>query len=388
MGIAKVRLPSLPATLYIEADKSILLQDHQKTLVLNSSLATVILLSSEDNAFITENIQQLASQLSMPVETLEQEYRKLKQLLSSEEEQKSYLDGRYPELDVALENTLITPSQFSCFVSVAETCFIIDTNNEMLSGAIKNLLKPIMCKEQAANFFISIIDLDGTYQIQSNGLVVTTGLTFEEVMPELVDRLQIVSYQSTPYLFCFHGAAIYKEGSIYLLPGESGKGKSTLCAEIQDSASTTFSDEFIVFDDEFQLIRVNLPLAIKSGSWLHLSSKYPDLIGEQEWRRLDGRKVKYIWPVNYENNPPISANKINIVFPQYQGDLQDTSATLERLSVIETIELLTNGGYQVSDELNELKLEMLLFIIEKSERITLTYSSTHQALRALGISDA
>ncbi|NMP33595.1 hypothetical protein HII17_18780 [Thalassotalea sp. M1531] len=388
MTINKVRLKKLPAILFIEEDNSLLLFEPRGELVTVSPLTTIILLTCEKKGVLADNLQHLSDQLTIPLESINEEYSKLLATFSGGKGEDSYLDGRYPELDIELDKTVTAPSELSHYLLIAGSGFLIDTNCKVLSRAIQHILAPLISSYCPPDFFLEVIHLDGFYHIHSNGILAVKHLSYEEVMPELVDRLQIVSYQATPYLFCFHGAAIQQGQSIYLLPGESGKGKSTLCAEIQNSNSTTFSDEFIVLDEELNLTEIKLPLAIKSGSWEQLSGKYPCLKEEQEWRRLDGRLIKYVWPINRDKeNNVTKVAKVHIIFPQFGVDLDDKGASLTKLTVVDTIQLLTRGGYQLSADLDELTLDKLFSYIENSTRMSLSYSSTSQALKALGLPD-
>lgn len=349
-----------------------------------SPLATIILITNENNNSIKDNLTYLSEELSLPFATIRQEYEKLSNLLSSKGCDSKYSDGQYPELNKAPDVSLSHPSSIKCCVEVAGCYFVIESENKELHSVVSELLAPILTREKQPNFIIQIQKSSKGYRIQSNGVMVIDNLAFDQVIPELVDRLQILSYQKTDYFCCFHGGAMEQHQSVYLFPGESGRGKSTLCCALHQSVNGIYSDEYIVLNREHQLLEIYLPLAIKRGSWQHLALAHPELIKAREWRRTDGRQIKYIWPTRLEfNSGCLPDYKKHFIFPNYTIDHTAKEATIKQLSVIETFQKLTQGGYQLRNELTEQSLGLLIDYIDTATRIELSYSNTQQALSAL-----
>lgn len=384
MTVNKVKLKRQPGTLFIEHEKSLLLLAGQQEVVMLSPLATIILITNENNNSIKDNLTYLSEELSLPFAAIKQEYKKLSNLLFSKGCDSKYSDGQYPELNKAPDISLSLPSSIQCCVEVAGCYFLIESETKELHNVVSVLLAPILTREEQPDFIIQIQKSSKGYRIQSNGVMVIDNLAFDEVIPELIDRLQILSYQKSDYFCCFHGGAVEQHQSVYLLPGESGRGKSTLCCALHKEENGIYSDEYIVLNREHQLLEIYLPLAIKRGSWQHLASAHPELNKAREWRRTDGRQIKYIWPARIEFNSGCLSNyKKHFIFPNYTNDHAEEEATIKQLSVLDTFQKLTQGGYQLRNDLTEQSLGLLIDYIETATRIELSYSNTKQALSVL-----
>jgi hypothetical protein len=207
-------------------------------------------------------------------------------------------------------------------------------------------------------------------------------LDFEHILPLIIDRLQILSFQKSDYTFCFHGAALEMPQGTLLLPGKSGSGKSTLSAALVTKQCDLFSDEIIAMNKDFNLCVLSLPIAVKSGSWDSLDSQYPKLRAAPTWHRLDGRHLKYIWP-EYSNLQQVidkhDTKKFLLINPKYLCE-PEPRCEIKQLNVIETITTLTESGYQLGLELNESVFEEFLAFILKVPSYQLSYTNSQLAL--------
>lgn len=388
MSVNKIRLLSASASIYIEGGTSVLFIDGSKELVQLSPLATIILLSCDSFESQESTLKHLAVSLKLSLDRIHRDFEQLKSLLTLESKStESYTLSQYPELSIKPPVDIIDISEkpHACYLKVAGSSFKIACDNVELQNDICRLLNPIAVESNFPDFVLTISLKDNDkYKLESNGLLIFNDLSYEEVLPELIDRLQILSYQATPYLCCFHGAAVEYKKTILLMPGKSGKGKSTLCAELLHFGGKLYSDEFIVLDEKNNLLPIKLPVAIKTGSWDILVNYYPELPTVKSWKRLDGRQVKYIWP-NRQEIGHVESSKMNtrIIFPNYNANI-NFQANIGDLSVIDTINGLTAGGYQIANDLNEETIDKLITYIQKSKRTALHYSRSEQAFELLG----
>ena len=128
-----------------------------------------------------------------------------------------------------------------------------------------------------------------------------------------------------------------------------------------------------------------LPIAIKSGSWDLLSKHYPELNESPEFLRLDGRRLKYIWPPSFSKNTKLSLNtyrKTLILNPKFSKN-NTSKETVRELSVISTLTMLIGCGYQVGIELNEEKIEKLLAYIQDTKRYHIHYHNNEQVQQTI-----
>ena len=177
-----------------------------------------------------------------------------------------------------------------------------------------------------------------------------------------------------------------------MLPGKSGAGKSPLSASLANEQNGLYSDKIIALNKHFQLCILTLPIALKSGSWDILAEQYPELADAPVWNRLDGRLLKYVWPPVFFAKQSIQKNNnctafllVNPNFSAARITAVPTSlvSSSQTLSVIDTISMLTQSGYQLGMELSKEKLQQLVDFIDDSRCYQMSYSNSDQAKQQL-----
>lgn len=383
MSLTSVSLKTKDLSLYVEKDKGLLF-NHTSCCLYNLpaiSVFTVLLIDeglSKDKVLIT-----LKDKSDLHIKELSNLYWKILDMLALQSIKLSYADGQYPELSTL--NTKSKSTQFQNInntYQVADATFSILAHPELLQD-ITALLAPRIQQLQSVDFEIMITQEAELYCIYSNGILVEQCAKYLEVIPLIIDRLQILAFQKSDYTFCFHGAALATPNRNLLLPGESGAGKSTLSALLLDKEHQLYSDEIIALDDNFQISVIPLPIAIKSGSWEVVTQKYPHLAKAKIWHRLDGRQLKYLWPKSFAAESLNSKKNVVLIHPQY-SDKQKGKAEVTELSVIDTISLLTASGYQLGFELNIENLEKFIAFIQQSTNLRIVYNNSKQVTKVLG----
>ncbi|WNC69637.1 hypothetical protein RI845_05675 [Thalassotalea nanhaiensis] len=463
MSFKKVQLNAPHLTLWLSEDNGLLFHEGKKELSQIEPISIALLMALDEGLTNEQALIELQQYSSLSKEQLKPSLAQVKALFKKTEEQHTYADGLYPELQSHLNQQ---PEPDSFCLKVANATFAITSDDEDLLNEIKELLAPVqIIAPNEVHFAIDIEIYKGNYLLVSNDIVVEEGLAQNQVMPVFIDRLQILAYQHSDYCFGFHGAALTNchfrpelvSGSLeatseaevrhsrlvrettseaesrhsvlvtetindfesknmdprmreeddetvpsssttILLPGVSGAGKSTLTAELSTQNFAVYSDEIIALNDDFNLIGLSLPMAIKSGSWQHIANLYPELNTQPEWHRVDGRILKYIWPahiaehtesdIHQENGEPSSSlpelvsgsistsHKTLLINPSYS---KNASPKATKLSVTHTIALVTNGGYQLGVELTEERVEQLIRFCEQISAYQITYSSSEHA---------
>lgn len=217
------------------------------------------------------------------------------------------------------------------------------------------------------------------FSIACNGTPLVSGLPYQELMPLLMDYIQISNYQSRDYLVATHGAVMVRDGHALILPGISGSGKSTLCAGLIAYGFMCFTDEVAVFDKSGLVQSLQLPIAIKQGSWEILSKAWPDLERQTLWQRPDGRKLKYLVPPVSVLSQPVFQQ--TLIFPRYDSEV--SSAVLNPIAPVEALNQMTLAGYQLKHGFTEEKFGQLVRLSVDTPAYNLSYSSIEHARRAI-----
>ena len=184
-------------------------------------------------------------------------------------------------------------------------------------------------------------------------------------------------------LCAIHAGALRRNGRALLLPGDAGYGKSTLSAGLAACGFDMLSDDTTLIEGEPPLVRsIRAGLCIKRGAYAVLELAYPQLPSLPEWRRPDGRWVRYLMPG--EHVPWAEADAALavgwIVFPRYSPDQRTALLPLSRH---EALAHLLRGACFLSGALDERSLETLIAWIERIECFELPLSSLDAATSLL-----
>lgn len=129
----------------------------------------------------------------------------------------------------------------------------------------------------------------------------------------------------------FHASAIQRDGKSLFILGDSGNGKSTSLALLQNQGFDCVADDFVPIDVAKKVHVFPAGISIKKNALPILVDRYPILRGSAEYRYTGLSKiVRYLPPenINYQKNYPCKA----LVFIKY-----DVSKTCE-LSKITSLE--------------------------------------------------
>ncbi|MDC0602513.1 hypothetical protein OAP14_05730 [Aliiglaciecola sp.] len=372
----KLSLTNFPVTLYIFADEGLLY--HHVSTELNTVSGTTIwlILSLDEDNDVNSLSLAFSRRTGKSLSEASRDVARVHACLSDHTLGKTYRDSQYPELNQAPK----TSTSNSFCISVAETNFSITTPNIEMLTDLKELLKPIVIGDSPASFSFQIVfNKPGCDLIVNNELVESVE-NYNHLIPVVIDRIQVLAYQVQKYSFCFHGAALQAEQGLLLLPGSSGAGKSTLAALMSAQGVPLYSDEMIAFDSCFNVIPITLPIALKSGSWTLMQPYFPMLEKAAIWERIDGRKLKYVWPQKFASKSTSRTARM-IVNPNYHQNTGLDGKPFDstcKLSLVETLSMFTQSGYQAGVETNRETIEKLLHYVENSNRFSLHYGVQHQ----------
>lgn len=217
------------------------------------------------------------------------------------------------------------------------------------------------------------------YRLLCNGQALNNTLTAAQLMPVLMDYIQIIGYQSHDYLLAVHAAVVVSKGQALILPGLSGAGKSTLCVSLVQQGYACYSDELAVLGEPKGVVQpLPLPMAVKRGSWPLLQTDWPALKTAEIWRRPDGRELKYLHlPSTAYPDQHTPVTHQHVIFPQYDASCQ--TAELRTLTPGELLQQLTQVGYQVKSVLDQGKVERLLAFVHSTPAHSIRYASLDDA---------
>lgn len=381
----KITLATPGLSMYIEREQGLLFHHPSQTLYQLPTLSVAITLSLDEGLSELDCVKELSEISLIPVADLhkayQETYQKITRLLVLPRANINYLDGQYPDIQEYTGSRLLANIAAVNVYQVGNVTFALSTNIGQLEDYLYEILSPLKAVSETIDFHIEIcVTADMHYDVSCNQHLIETGITSNQIAPVVIDHMQVLTFQLSDYTFCFHGAGLKNPHGNLFLPGKSGAGKSTLCALLASKGHAVYSDEMIVLNSQFQVQPISLPIALKSGSWALLAEEYPELNTAKVWERLDGRKLKYVWPSSFAKEE----RALSLIFnPKFSNadDRRDSRQTqyAQQLSVIDSIAMLIEGGYQVGGELTESLLESFIAFIESTQSYSFTYNSSEQA---------
>lgn len=373
--LSQVPLNASHLSLYIEGEQAVVFNHACQTLFKLTPVSISLLLALDEEYDERLAIAKVVELSELDTAQVAEFLPDVTSLFSLKGSDISFHDGLYPELKLDCQKSKYSAEKYV----VGHTYFGIDTCHKKLARDIAHLLKPCRVDTPSIHIKMVIVEHNNWFDIVSNGHLVQSGLAYEQVMPELIDRIQILAFQRSQTHLCFHGAALRMAHGDLLMPGESGAGKSTLTAYLSSNGAQLYSDEMIALDNQFKAMVINLPIAIKSGSWSILKEEYSELNRLSAWRRLDGRQLKYVWPSSFV--PTNQGDmKAMLICPQYQEKtVAKHVVETTPLSVIDTLTWLVQSGYQVTRQLDQMHLAGFINYLNNLERYVIRYHCNEQA---------
>lgn len=182
----------------------------------------------------------------------------------------------------------------------------------------------------------------------------------------------------TEYRLAVHAAALAKDGRVLLLPGASGRGKTTLAAMLMASGFTFLGDDTVVLErDDLRVRPIPFALAVKAGAWDLLAPYHRRLLASPVDHRPDGRVVRYLRP------DPVATEAMPaawIVFPHWQagGD-----ARLTPVGRVDALRRFLSLCYAHTRRLSARDVSQLVRWISRTECLELDASNLAGAVRLL-----
>ncbi len=221
---------------------------------------------------------------------------------------------------------------------------------------------------------VDFVKYDDLWEIHWNNTPLEMSMPEEKLATFLQEKMMIFTYQSQRYLISLHAGAVEKNGNVLIMPAVSESGKTTLTATLLYHGFNLFSDEVTTLDYNGCVHPLPFCMNIKEGSWKILSQMYPYLINGVPYSRYDGQNIHFIPPINMH----IGRQKAsNIIFPKY---IPNSETTLTEIGAKDALAKIKEAGYQVQENMDRDKFELILKYLVSLPKYTLVYSNLDEAI--------
>ena len=274
-----------------------------------------------------------------------------------------------------------------------ETCVLLGTVFRLTYGSagLAERIHPLLYFGRAAGAApvsavtdVTVVPAESGVAVIAGGEVIGACDSLEAAAVAVRACLIQLATRASGGLCAVHAGAVRRNGAALLLPGDAGRGKSTLSAGLAAHGFEMLCDDTTLLAGEPLRARcLPVGLCVKRGAYPVLAMDYPRLASLPEWERPDGQRARYLVPGEDLPwaEPDASAEVRWIVFPRYDANCR---TSLKPLARHEALARLIRGVYFLSGTLDARNLDALVGWIEGIDCFDLPLSSLDVAAVLLG----
>ena len=221
---------------------------------------------------------------------------------------------------------------------------------------------------------VDFIKSGSLWEVQLNNDPAEMAVPKERLATYLQEKIMTFTYQAQPYLISLHAASVEKNGKVVVMPAVAESGKTTLTATLLQHGFRLFSDEVTSLDYNGHVHPLPFCMNIKEGSWQILSNMYPQLSKRDIHSRFDDQNIRFLPPENMHKG---RQKATHIIFPKY---IPDSKTSLISIGATEALLKINKASYQVQNNMDKNKFELILENLIILPKSTLEYSDLDEAI--------
>jgi len=262
------------------------------------------------------------------------------------------------------------------FYQVDDIAFAIHYPNETFFKHLHPVYKYLYVDKPDAKTIISVdfVKSGDLWEVQWNNTPIEMAVSKSRLATYLQEKMMTCAYQAQPYLISLHAASVEKSGKVIVMPAVAESGKTTLTATLVYNGFKLFSDESTSLDDDGYVHPLPFCMNIKEGSWGILAEMYPQLSKSDTHSRFDDQNIRFITPRNMHKGRQKASY---IIFPKY---ILGAKTSLTLISATEALLKINEASYQVQDNMDKNKFELILENLLSLPKYTLEYSDLNEAI--------
>ena len=275
--------------------------------------------------------------------------------------------------------TYIKDDSSRMYYRVDDVMFAIHYPNKDFFNHLHPVYEHLNADKQEVKTMVSIdfIKSGNLWGVQWNDTIIEMYIPKAQLATYLQDNMRTCINQTQPYLISLHSASVEKNGNVIVMPAVAESGKTTLTAALVHHGFKLFSDEVTSLDYDGYVHPLPFCMNVKEGSWYVLSDIYPQLNKKDVHSRFDGQNIRFLPPENIH----IGRQKAShIVFPKY---VSGTKTSLVPISATEALLKINKASYQVQDNMEKNKFELIMKNLISLPKFTLEYSNLEEAIAVI-----
>lgn len=178
-----------------------------------------------------------------------------------------------------------------------DTVFRLSFSSRRLLAEVAPVLTPLADNRGPVREELHLIATPQRIALCHGGVAIDDCSGWDGVVPMLKAALVLFALDRSDDVAAIHAAAAAWNGRCFLIPGESGQGKSTLSAALVSAGFCLLGDDTIVLArDTLEARAIPFSICLKEGAWPLLASRFPALAKRPVHLRGDGKIVRYLAP--------------------------------------------------------------------------------------------
>ncbi len=224
---------------------------------------------------------------------------------------------------------------------------------------------------------VDFVKNDDLWEVHLNNNLVETAIPEGRLATFIQEKMMTYTYQAQRYLISMHAGSVEKNGNVIIMPAVAESGKTTLTATLIHHGFHLFSDEVTALDYKGYVHPLPFCMNIKEGSWKVLSPMYPSLDNSDIHSRYDGQNIRFLPPLNMHTGKQKASH---MIFPKYTPNAK---TKLMEITAKEALSKVKEAGYQVQENMNKNKFELILTHLVSLPKYTLVYSNLDEAIAVI-----
>ncbi len=265
------------------------------------------------------------------------------------------------------------------YYQVDDTAFAVHYPDDAFFKRFHPVYEHLHTVQPTANTMVSVdfVKVDDLWEIHWNDTPVEMSIPEPQLATFLQEKMMTSAYQAQRYLISLHAGSVEKNGKVVIMPAVAQSGKTTLTATLVHHGFKLFSDEVTALDHEGFVHPLPFCMNIKEGSWSVLSPMYPHLDDRDTHSRFDGQNIRFLPPENMHQGRQKASC---IVFPKYTSGAK---TSLTPLSAREALSKIKEASYQIQENMDENKFELILKHLLSLPKYDLVYSDLDEAVATI-----
>jgi hypothetical protein len=260
------------------------------------------------------------------------------------------------------------------------TVFEVRFPERALAERVDPVLRHLAADAHSTDVVVDVVQRPHGFDIAVDGIIADEATT-AGLAPQVKSILLTTAVNRHGFAAYLHSAVLRHDGSLLLLPGAAGSGKTSLCLALCREGFSYHSDEAAILSPgTFRVRGAPISACVKDGAWPILEPLYPQLAGLSVHHRIDDKVVKYLPPPVAPGDPALDLDwPVRwLIFPRFAKGAETAIRPIRRAEALRRL-LQECNAWQM-----ELTAETVERMIEWSSGIDcyeLEFSSLDEATR-------